>query len=431
MHNRQTIKLNIFRHSILFLLGFIIVHFQYLLEFAVTNEIVSPVDIWVDERQVSKSLVISSFGLLFFCFGFDLYKRNKSYHLSYDKSQKENVNVSFLILLSYICFFGFLYTVDGQYLAGYYGRAEPGVAAARFQIILSLCISASIIIKVYYRRGNSIKLMEYVREIGSPLNLIILSYVSLVLFIGDRGPALSLILLYFGGFVFITKTKPRAIFIIFSIILGVFLMTVVRNYRGTDKMLPVSERLEIAFFDKESSYSKGGVETDELAGSVRTLHYAVSNVPNNYDFQYGWYQIRQLLIVIPGMASILDQINPTYIDKGSTKFITYLDQGSYITYGLGTSIIADFYIDLGLIGVILGMFLLGMVFSRMEIVAFSDSRSSLFFFVCMMIYLSKTIYLSRSTALFPLQEVVWVYVIVILNNHFFNSDRRLKRGKSA
>jgi oligosaccharide repeat unit polymerase len=427
-YNFDLLKKNLFRHSVFFLYGFIIVHFQYLFLFCIQGNITSKVDIWVDTTIVCKSLVISSIGMLLFIMGYICYSFNEGRGYITKTNTKINKNIAklssqrrpvILIVLAYAAFIGFVYTADPRYLSGLYGSIDPGPAANRLQLVLNTLVGAIIVINARTFIVNSFQnksFYQHVKNMGVFFNILIAVYVGLVLFIGDRGPAITIMLFYMASYVFLVKDKPKPLVIISGLIIGAILMTFVGIYRNVDKNLSFSKKLEVAFSDNSSTG-----QTSELAGSVRSLHYAVSAVPNKTGYKYGWFQLRQILIAVPGSPILLDQFEHDYQDKGSPAMITYLDQGRFYTYGLGSTVIADFYLDLGLLGVIIGMFVFGYFMSKFEYLAYSKEATGYLLFVFIMVFMSKSIYFSRSTALSAFQESIWIYIIVLVNQYLFKS----------
>jgi oligosaccharide repeat unit polymerase len=418
------LKKNIFRHSVFFLYGFIIVHFQYLIIFCIQGSVNTKVDIWVDRTIVCKSLIISSIGMLVFIVGYINYTLNSGLQrlkkaTTKFKEKSENRRPIVLIIFAYFAFLGFIYTADAKYLSGLYGSVDPGPMANRLQLILNILIGAIIIINarnLIITSFQSKSFYQHVKKMGLFSNILIFTYVILVLFIGDRGPAITIILFYMASYVFRVKDRPKPAIIIAGLIIGGVLMTFVGIYRNVDNNLSFSKKVEEAFLDKNSTG-----QTSELAGSVRSLHYAVSSVPSKVKYKYGWFQLRQVIVAVPGSAFLLDYFEPNYEDKGSPNLITYFDQGRFYSYGLGSTIIADFYIDLGLLGVIAGMFVFGYFMAKFEYTAYSNMNVSYLLFVFIMVFMSKSIYFSRSTALSAFQDSVWIYIVVTINQYLFKN----------
>lgn len=416
------------RHSVIFLLGFVIVHFQHPLELILTGEVSSNLDIWIDTNVVPKSLTLSSLGFCSYLIGYELYSKAKVklHEISY---KVPDLNSKYLTWLCVIIFLAFLLNANPLYLAGYYGSISPGPTAVYLQFIFEILLFSVIIIKSWNIKNltsHKITFKQYLLFIGIKEVVLISLYFALLLFIGDRGPVIGIGLLVLGGYAFYKKTWPKPYLLLIMFFSMAFVMTLIGVIRSFDKDLDFGQRVSEALnTENETSTLEN---TSELAGSIRTLHYAVSYVPSKYDFTYGRFQIQQLITTVPGVGSLLTYVDNRYQYKGSASFITYLEQGSNPTSGLGTSVIADFYIDFGAIGVILGMFLLGIFMRKFELIAFGIEIPSLLLWVITMVYFSRSIYIGRSSALFFIKESIWIYAVIILNQFILTGRRWKKRG---
>ena len=160
------------------------------------------------------------------------------------------------------------------------------------------------------------------------------------------------------------------------------------------------------------------LSTLELALSVRCLNHSIANVPNNYDFKYGEYQLKQLLATVPFLVGTLDK----YLIKGkkneasTADFITFLIQGDDPQYGDATTPVADLYLDFGTIGVILGFFIFGRFSKKSDLIVLSRANTSLFNWICIMFYWSGAIYLGRATFLYYIQSIIQIYVFIVILN---------------
>lgn len=87
-------------------------------------------------------------------------------------------------------------------------------------------------------------------------------------------------------------------------------------------------------------------------------------------------------------------------------------QGDFLSYGNGSSVIADFYLDGGLIGVMLGMFIFGYFVRQFELVLFSNKKASLFLYCCAFYFSFHFISVPRSILLLDLKYSVWLTIIM-------------------
>ncbi|GGH32322.1 hypothetical protein GCM10011418_45780 [Sphingobacterium alkalisoli] len=166
-------------------------------------------------------------------------------------------------------------------------------------------------------------------------------------------------------------------------------------------------------------------QTKELAGSVKTVHMAVSYVPDKHNYLFGRFQLQQILGIIPFGTMFKESLfeDNSYKYIGSAQFITWIDQGDSRFYGLGTSCIADFYMDLGLVGVVLGMFLFGYFIRFCELSFYTYDYLSISAHVFSVVYLAFSIYISRSTVLFNLKLCAFIIIVLFFNKYIINKSR--------
>ena len=155
----------------------------------------------------------------------------------------------------------------------------------------------------------------------------------------------------------------------------------------------------------------------ELAKSIRTLNHSIYNVPDNYNFSYGYFQLRNLISVVPGASGMLLKLvhdgNPMY--NGSSNFVTYLIQGNNPSYGDGSSILVDFYLDFGIVGVFIGMFCFGIFVKKNEYKIHNGFQKPTFTWIAIMIYFSLSIYINRSSLLLEFGNICLIYLIIKFN----------------
>jgi hypothetical protein len=212
----------------------------------------------------------------------------------------------------------------------------------------------------------------------------------------------------------------------FFTILGEARTRVLGNSFG-DRLSTASETSgESEYFDE----SVPGSSLIELALSSRTLAVSVRDVPSEFDYQYGMFQFQQLVSIVPGAQRLINNIvydgNPIY--DGSANFITYLIHRRSVDYGDGSSVIADLYLDFGIIGVVIVMFIFGRFISRIELDVHQRNIKLDLRFLAFMAFLSNAIYLSRSTIMLEFAGIILSYLLIKLIALFLDhrSNGRLR-----
>ena len=417
--NKKELRKQTFKFSTLFVIGFCIVHFQYHVDYLLDNVDENNLYIWINKNVVVKSLVISTAGLISFFIGYLILKKSKIIN---SKKQQAN-STKLLVGIAAVMLVLFVVTVNPLYLAGFYGEEEMGDTAT-YAILLFNLLAFSAIIQncrnMIFLKQIPISIKEYVKKQSYLLTTIIGIYLLLVLISGDRGPIITFSVCYFSGYYIVTKKKLSVKRGLVFIISGAVFMTLLGEIRRADKDIDFATRLQEAINEEKTGNQESFLpQTQELAGSIRTLHTAVDYIPEKHDFLYGRFQFQQITASIPFFNMFL----PIFYDsghvryRGSASFVTWINQGDYPNSGDGTSCITDYYFDFGIFGVIFGMLFFGMTTRFFEVNLFSNYNiSPVFIYVFGVVYLSNAIYIPRSSILFELRTVVWITLILLLNS---------------
>jgi oligosaccharide repeat unit polymerase len=218
--------------------------------------------------------------------------------------------------------------------------------------------------------------------------------------IGDRGASIQVIfafLVLFGCLI-----RPITfIELIAMTVIGSLLLTIIGLGRSAkDGGNILSSGLDN--FQMTSGYDI----TLELADSVRTLYNALSAVPQYHDYFYGKLWLDKVLSIVPFAQNIYLQLSEDVAyEMGSSAYITYLKFGLYPPSGEGTSLVADIFLNFGLIGVLVCLFLLGMFFKKLENEL--KLQQSYYWMVIAALLASMAFYLGRGSLFDPLRMIVW------------------------
>ncbi|WP_300565261.1 O-antigen polysaccharide polymerase Wzy [Flavobacterium sp.] len=422
------LKAQFFKHSTLFLIGYFIVHFQYYLDFILGNAPLENPFIWINNNIVVGSMIISVIGLACFFLGYFTYKKSK---VKIKQKPEKVAKINYLIFISIFALVVFFMTVNPLYLAGFYGAEEMGSSATYAILIYSICIFSIIVqnCRNMIVSGQIPKnFKEYIKSQGYILLTIMGVYLISVIVSGDRGPLITFSVFYLGGYFFVTRKKLSSKSLLVFIFVGASFITLLGVVRNQEKKVSFSERLLMginnkAAFEEEETPSFFP-QTQELASSVRTLHTTIDYIPQKHDFFYGRFQFQQITVVVPffNIFSVLLFEDQSVKSAGSSSFVTWVNHGDNPTSGDGTSCLADFYFDFGLIGVIIGMFLFGYYIRFWEINTFVNEMPTLLVHIFAMVYLSNALYIPRSSVLFELKTVIWVYFLLKVNKAIFQKN---------
>lgn len=410
--------------SFLFVISFIIVHFQipvlYVFGFGIQYELFSSW-IWGDESYATTAVAVSSIALNSFNLGFVFAKTKKEIKRSEFNYNKVITLFTYLGIIFYFLFF----ITSGSYKYGNY-NAGDNLSVSKYLFPLFDIFTYSALVLKSYMLYDKIKyntsLRKYIMYFGMPLTAIVFWHILFSLFVGDRGPVILSTFLYFGLYlVRVLNNKNKLI--LFS---GFFVLTILFSVLGSARSRASKDSFlnRVESSDYKNRYSDNfnlglsmlGLSTLELSLSIRCPNHVISNVPKNFDYQYGAYQLRQIIATVPFLTGINKKYISKYDDKfdGSANFVTYLIQGENATSGDGTSPVADLYLDFGVYGVCIGFLLFGIFIKKADDVLLFGKSSSLFFYIATMIFLSGCIYIARGTLLFYFQRVIQMYIVIIL-----------------
>lgn len=412
------------KHSTLFLIGFFIVHFQYYIDFILGNVSKNNLDIWINITVVLQSFVLSFIGIISFFLGYLQY--NGSLKIRKCSNENKPVGVKLLSFLALLALLVYFLTANPLYLAGFYGTEKMGAEATYAILFFTILIFAVIIQNcrnIIIERKVPSNFKTYIKLQGYFLTSLITVYLLSVMISGDRAPIITIGIAYFSGYFVITKKKFNWKLGFISVLIGAIFISLLGIARSMDKSLDFKTKIVQSLSEgnrfNESSFIP---QTQELAGSVRALHTTVNYIPEKHGFLYGRFQFQQIAVAIPFFnifTPILFSDNSAKYN-GSSSFVTWVNQGDHPTSGEGTTCIADFYFDFGVIGVVVGMFLFGYILHWAETSIYTLTLPQLFTHAFSVVYLSYSLFISRSSFLFNFRTVFWVFLVLVINKYLFN-----------
>lgn len=423
-----------FSFSFLFLLSYLIVYFQLAFLKILGIDIIEKLEwfIWADVNNISKPIVIAACGLFAFFLGSSARPKNKIDGFEPKKNTPIRGTVQVLTILAFISYIIFLLTA-GSYVFGAYAR-DAGVlsnyAIRLFNIFMfsSICIELH---KIFISEKHDLNIRQYLKSFYFPLVFLLCIHIFMSFLVGDRGPILTYSILFFSVF-FIKYYKLKLLQVFLSIIFIGAILSILGETRTRVVDTSFVERFSSAAFSEESQYFTEpipGEDFVELALSVRTLNYVVRDVPEEFDYQYGLFQLQQLVAIVPGASRVYNNLvfdgDPRY--DGTANFVTYLIHRTEVDYGDGTSVVADIYLDFGLIGVIFILFAFGRIMAIYELRMKNGNVEFNFYFLLFMTYLSKALYLPRSSIMLEFSNIIFcLFVIWSVNSIVKRKFIRLK-----
>lgn len=403
------------RHSLIFLVGFCVVFYQYDLDYVfhfIDAEDVQSL-IWYDTSFVAPALSLANVGLNSFLLGYLYIKINC---VCNNTERIPNVSFCFrkikiISLIAWMLLFIYIVVVNKKYLMGGYARGiNPGEFASHIFIYLQGILIGLMTIISFSNRSNlkNASVKYFIKVFLNPL-LLSLCIIVLVLMSGRRTEALRFVLLLGISYLYITRTKLKISklimpFVLFSLSLSV--VSVLRmNNAGS-----ITEA--ISYIRETNSISP---LTQELAFNCCSLHIALSNVPSLIPYNYGLTIFLDFLLLIPGLQSfVFNYLAIPEVFQSSAFLLTELGLGSVDDWGLGTSILADIYCSLGIGGIVVIMFIIGMLIRKLELITFS-SMGSPYMLALSFCFYSGLIFMSRGSLATPMASVTYACLCILFS----------------
>ena len=422
---------NWFRLDVLFLLGFGIVHFQWASMLAFSKMDLGKIHYikfgFVNLDYMNYGTWLSTVGIVSWFLGYSfLPVKNKNtvlYEIRYSK----------LLWVSAVIFAFFILMAGNNFLSGGIYKGQGGSSAGAgisvyFQLIFSISILVLTTVAILNSKTKeNLKIFAWLVKLDKKYLLLAGIYVLLFLSIGDRGAGMQVtftFLVIFSNFVKPIKFKQFSIIIV----VGAIILTLIGLGRSVDS----GKNILIAGANKAEFTSSYDV-TISLANSARTLYSSLADVPRHHDYFLGKLWIGNFLGVIPLAQKIyLKMSGAKDYELNSAGYITYLRFGSFPTSGEGTSLIADIYLNFGLTGIIIFMFLLGRFMKRLQNEL--NIQENFYWIITAGIFASVSFYMGRASLFGGLRPILWGIFLsyILINRKKKKSDRPISlpfRGK--
>lgn len=419
-----------YKPSNVFMLGFFIVSFQYLIDYCIGYKSLG--DFYISS-SVGKMATTCLFGLIAFIIG---YVASRNYTPNRDPDKPHfRLSTRFLELMQIVFFVGWISTVNIVALLTGYGYFEDvsGSASANFESLFYDATLAILVIVVINNQENGIKsIREFLKKEPIIFWVIISIYCVIRLISGDRGPCLYMALAVFFAYKMLAKSRIKLFRIIVFFIAAAIVLNVVGVARSLSLNMSFSERIVTASNDlwgqSQARFSNKTIFpiTEELAMSNRCNQIAINLIDNGSDtYHYGKYCFYQVLQCIPFVPSFLHNTLKIPEDELSANIkMTDVYYGQHNFSQIGTTVVADSYFDFGVVGVIIMLLLCGFVFKKVDSAVCLTSPTSWLTIAIVLLFASMAIYIPRSTLIIQLKQLIPICVLLIVNNVLFQRRPR-------
>lgn len=393
----ETIKRVGIGFEFFFFFAFFMANFIYPIFYFNDNPNVSLFSFSFNENIITKSTSLALVGYSFYILGATNYKKvNLLSNLNLKNNNTLGGGYIVLTLMFYLMyvFFGGLELLTGVY-KGEADIEEVSLSSYTYVIFEILILTLTWLFFLLNNRALKIASM-----------ILIFSVIVGMLLTGSRNLSVAILLIIFCGITRYIVKVPKIIVLIL-IFIGASIMyfiQLLRSFGGRG-----DADLAINAFNESSSFFDPFLD---LIINNRNLYVLVDFV-DNFNYVYFYNILTSLFGFLPSTQIIISLFNiPSYFFSG--KFTTFLEFGSNSTFGLGTNMVGEAYLSLGLVGVVLVFFLIGRVVRFFRNGSFTNSYYSLAYFIL----ISQSVFMVRMDYLFWSRKLIWALLFFFLIYQF-------------
>lgn len=343
----------------------------------------------------------------------DYKHKSKKHYYTPSISESENIKVyvifTIIFLILSISITGF--TVGSTYIG----------TSSYFYILVIRMINLVGVMLIFNRLASnnfSFQLSSLNKvEITSLFTILI--FIIYVLIGGDRGPAFVIMLILAFGYLLMNKMTLRVKDLLLGslfIVLIYMLFSFISVLRLTGDDVFNKEIIHEALINYEDHSPTLGLQ-------VRTTSAAIEGIEKNlYPHTYGQFFIQSMIKSIPYIGNKITNsffYNTSIYKDGTASLITTQISGVDYASGLGTSYLADTFIEFGLFGVIVFSFLYGLMIGNFEVNIKTMSFKSFSSFLLVTLFIGDSFSVGRGTLYRFLVNFVHTWIIYILVKHIF------------
>lgn len=408
-NKQQQIYRNYISPSNLLLLGLFIVNIQRVFDYGLG--ISTPRDYMIFGQSyipyIARVFYYSLAGITTLLLGLSTFRETKMpiKNLKESNISIAEINRFKLVALIVLCssFVAYIATIDiSTFINGTVYHLQEASDKTRsistlFETILNYSVIIYISTIIYYQKRNR-RNFQYFLGLFSPVFwIIVIMYLLLKGLGGDRGPIIyfSLALLY--AYVKITGKRFKMSFIITMIIASAFFMNLLNIYRGSAyEGLSNEVRIVNAWnsMGGEEDYKSIIPFTAELANSINCDLIVVRGIENQtINYGYGIYNLSNIIAFFPGSTTFYKLLGIDLPRLGDVINEEYFGKSYLIS--LGSTSTTGFLIDFGIVGILLGFFIMGLFFHKIDLYFSSSEHRSLKTIILFLYFAHIAIYIPR------------------------------------
>lgn len=414
---RKNSRMGVFSHSHIFIVIFLIVFYQFYIDYILGFIDTSEKRTWINTSIVAKSLGLCNIAISSFLLGYkyQLYKHIVRSNFHATPQTTIFPEKKFLCNIGYCMLAYFIITADdGFFRSGYLTSEGQLDASFGIMVILqSVMITVFSLYCIEYKNNyNGESIINHFKRPG----ILVCIYAIAIILSGRRTEALRVVIMLLFAYIYVSGNKLNIKKTLAYLFVGVILTSVFGAIRGEGQSF--SQGIE--FLTSNNTISPF---TKELAGSINTVHIAMDNVPEIIPYNYGITFFASFALLVPGLDRLITYLMPNEIAlNSSTQIANMYWGGSDWGYGTGSSIVADVYISFGVIGVVIVFLLIGRLFRKLEEIT-TNSNNIYMFAMCIGVY-SQILYACRTGV--GVLFLSWTYACIIIYLSKMLFHKRLK-----
>lgn len=416
-----------FKPSNLFLIAYLVVNFQFLLDYRLGLKnnfsfyIIFP-------NVLNHCFILAIIGLLAFVGGY-ICSFNGEYVEPIREKPKYSAWTIPVVLIHLAVFAIFLYTIDiGAFLTGTDYGSETSIYSHLEKLLTSINAVLVTLVVTRYEGDGSIR--SYISSFPIVSLVTIGLYMLLRLFSGDRGPFIYTAILLFYGYLYVSRKKIKLVTTVIILGIGMFVMSIVGIARSLDKTNDFISRMTSAAedFSVEGRFSSLESQTvlpltEELGLSFLVNQTDVQAIEvEGEKFHPGSYFLISIANGIPFVPGLIRKIfNVSHENFSSTGFAnSHFFRNKEATWSIGTTIVGDFYLQFGTLGVLLGLFISGWFMKFLDVFLLVRERryDNMYILLFVLLFSSTSVYIPRSLLLGELPIFVLGAIIILFISFF-------------
>jgi hypothetical protein len=410
-------------------LGYIIVFFQYGIMAPFFPDVLADDFLWYSGENVNSAISLAGacFHLLLmgYCCGLRKFIRRPGRSRVSVNPEDLSLVCAAMPILSIVTLGLFLVNVGREYLQGAYAGSANWTGISKYLFLLfTLVYYLTLGFEIYRAKiqRKDCSFLSYLWHFNKLTLLLTFFFVGFNVYTGDRGPILSTGLILLAGYDFHVR-RVGMMFLAVLMFTGGASLYFIGRYRTRDASMSLEERIE---------KGKAGMEdvkwyevTGELASSARTLVLAEEVLPEIYPFFNGRIQLGHIVGIIPFSRGVLYRMG-FVVGATSSNFFTTILLGPGSTIGVGSSLVADIFVDFGATGCVIIVTCFGYFLGYLE--GRSFSTRNIYWVMLHLLVLSESVYWSRGTLLGPMNEIIWsLGLLYFIDRFVIRNTSRLAR----